>query len=470
MINIPRILIAGTNSGCGKTTVTAGVLAALVKKGHSVQPYKVGPDYVDPMFHSFVTGRYSRNLDSWMLDEKVVTHLLLKNVSGADIAFVEGVMGLYDGYGGYSTTGSSAHVSGIIKAPIILVVNGEGASLSISAIIRGFIDFDNDVDIKGVIINNIKSESHYLMLKETIEEHTGVMVVGYLLKSAQYSLTSRHLGLVPQGEIGNLKEKVDMLGEEVLKTIDLELIMKIAKDSQSIDNSFHDTAWSNERCSLRPKIAVANDKAFNFYYKDSLELLEDMGAQLLYFSPLEDIRLPEDISGLYLGGGYPEVFSKDLEENRAMRKSVREAVCGGLPTYAECGGLMYLTESITDMEGKAFSMAGVIPGKSRMTSRLQRFGYVELEIEAGSVLSSEGQKVRAHEFHYSQTVAEDVMSLAYNVSKHRRGKEVMTWKCGYKMHNLLAGYPHIHLWANPKLAKGFVDSCTCYSKEKKYEE
>ena len=467
MVKIPRILIAGTNSGCGKTTITTGIMAALIRRGFKVQPYKVGPDYIDPMFHTFITGKHSRNLDSWMLQESVVSHLFVKNSSNCDIAVIEGVMGLYDGFGGYSTEGSSAHVSKIIKAPVILVVNGEGTSVSLSALVKGFREFDAGVGIKGIIINNLKTESHYRLLKETVEENTGIPVAGYLPKTESLKLTSRHLGLVPSGEVEGLKEKLDILAEMIAKTIDLEVLLKIAYEAETLeDKPFGLDGMLFENTGIKPRIAVAYDKAFNFYYRENLELLEKIGAELVFFSPAEDTGLPQDIDGLYIGGGYPEVYARELEANVSMREDIKSAVKTGLPAYAECGGLMYMSESITDREGNLYKMAGVIPGKSEMTAGLQRFGYVEVHISGDNVLSKMPCRVRAHEFHYSTTAVVEDFPCSYRVFKPRRNSEAPSWKCGYVSDNMLAGYPHIHFWANTDLARGFINSCIGFKNKK----
>jgi len=463
LIKIPRIIIAGTNSGCGKTTITIGIMAALVKRGLKVQSYKVGPDYIDPMFHSFITGRYSRNLDTWMLKEDKVCYLFAKNALDADVAVIEGVMGIYDGFGGYKKEGSTAHVSKVIKAPVVLVVNGEGLSLSLAALVNGFVNFDKEVAIKGIIINNIKSESHYRLLKEILEENTKMIVLGYLTKSEKYSLDSRHLGLIPSGEIDDIVEKMEVLSNEVAKTIDVELLLKIAGEAPKLDKKVLEVSNLIERKNVnKPRIGVALDKAFSFYYKDNLDLLEQMGAEILYFSPTVDEKLHENIHGLYIGGGYPEIYANELEKNESMRNDIKSRIESGLPAYAECGGMMYMSKNITDKTGKIYKMVGVIPGKSQMTTHLQRFGYVELEITGENVLSKQNCKVRAHEFHYSTITVDEGFPTDYNVIKRRKSNKVFSWKCGYKTNKLLAGYPHIHFWSNLDLAKGFISSCNKY--------
>ncbi|HHW47643.1 MAG TPA: cobyrinate a,c-diamide synthase [Clostridiaceae bacterium] len=463
-MSIPRIVIAGTNSGCGKTTVSTGIMGTLTAKGLRVQPFKVGPDYIDPMFHTFITGNASRNLDSWMLDESTVAYLFSRNTGNADIAVVEGVMGMYDGYGGYSDGGSTAHVARIVGAPVILVVNGEGMSLSIVPLIKGFMDFDRDAKVRGVIINNINSEAHFRMLKEMIEEHLGISVLGYLKSMPEVTLASRHLGLVPEGEIKDLRQKIDLLTEELRKTVDLELLLKIAAEGVTHNKIADESFEKDTRFAIKPlppgaRIAVAKDKAFNFYYRDNLDLLEMLGAELVYFSPLGDTRLPDGINGLYLGGGYPEVFAAQLEENVEMRECIKNRISEGLPTYAECGGFMYLSEGIINGGGEKFDMAGVIPGLSKMTGSLQRFGYIEIDVVEDNILAARGDKIRAHEFHYSVTEVEGGIPACFSIKKSRRNGEARIWKCGYKLHNLLAGYPHLHFWSNPGFAGRFVENC-----------
>jgi len=460
-MSVPRIIIAATNSGCGKTTVTAGILAALVKRGLKVQPFKVGPDYIDPMFHTFITGNASRNLDSWMLNEDTVSYLFSKNAEGMDIAVIEGVMGLYDGFGGRSDIGSTAHISRIIKAPVILVVNGDGMSLSIASLVQGFANFNKSVRIKGIIINNVGNEGHYRLLKEIIEEHTGISVLGYLPWMEGCSLESRHLGLVPSDEIEGLKEKIDLLSAQVEKTIDLELLLKLAEQAEDGMKAPTLLGLSAPEARDGVRIAVARDKAFNFYYKDNLELMEMMGAELVYFSPLEDDRLPGDIHGLYIGGGYPELFAKELQDNTSMREDIKGSIIEGLPAYAECGGLMYMSESISGKDVGTYEMVGIIPGKSEMTASLQRFGYVDIEIICDNVLSRCGQKIRGHEFHYSTIKVDGAVPVCYRVVKRRKGGET-AWNCGFKMFNLLAGYPHLHFWGNVEFARRFIDRCVEY--------
>ncbi|MDQ2086965.1 cobyrinate a,c-diamide synthase [Herbivorax sp. ANBcel31] len=463
-MSIKSIMIAGTNSGCGKTTISIGIMAALCNMGIDVQPFKVGPDYIDPKFHKFITGKHSENLDSWLLEEEALLYIYKKNAKKAQMSVIEGVMGLYDGFGGNTKEGSTAHVSRIIKAPVILVVNGRGASLSIVPIIKGFIDFDRDVDIKGVIINNVNSDTHYNLLKSDIEKYTGIHVLGYIPKDASYSLEQRHLGLVPQMEIKDIKTRVEKLASQVKKTIDIELLLKIAGES-NISCSY-ETDFLLDKKFQKIKIAVANDRAFNFYYRENIEILKKMGAEIIYFSPIEDGNLPEDVDGLYIGGGYPEIFAGELEENKCMRYSIKDYILKGLPAYAECGGLMYMAKSLVASNDKEFEMAGVIPKNCEMIGKLKRFGYVNIEVLKDNVLSSSGDKIRAHEFHYSALNLSSSTDACYKVIKNRYNMEPVFWECGYRVKNLLAAYQHIHFLSNLDFAFKFIKSCTSYSKYK----
>ncbi|HBF37475.1 MAG TPA: cobyrinate a,c-diamide synthase [Firmicutes bacterium] len=454
-------MIAGTHSGCGKTTITCGILAALVKRGLKVQPFKAGPDFIDPMFHTFLTGRSSRNLDSWLLDEKTLAGLFIRNSADADISVIEGVMGLYDGFGGESIIGSTAHIAKIIQSPVILVIDGAGMSLSIAALIKGFQQFDPEVPLAGIIINNISNESHYQLLREIITMHLNLPVLGYLPKQAEFALGSRHLGLIPSEEIADLQGRMNLLAAAVEKTINLDLLIQIAHHAGKLNNSWTLNEIPAQKTSVR--IAVARDRAFNFYYADNLDLFHDLGAEVVFFSPLEDHQLPEKINGLYIGGGFPEVWAAQLQKNNSMRQSIHKKISEGLPTYAECGGLMYLSESITDNEGNLFTMVGIIPGKSQMTYSLQRFGYVEIEIQADNVIAKKGASIRGHEFHFSQTQVSATVPHCFRVRKTKNGQDLKEWDCGFQVHNMLAGYAHLHFWSNTGFAKEFLRQCRLYS-------
>ncbi|AOT72377.1 cobyrinate a,c-diamide synthase [Geosporobacter ferrireducens] len=456
-MNYPRFVLAGTQSGVGKTTISIGIMAALKKKGYRVQAFKVGPDYIDPAFHSFVTGNASRNLDGWMLEEAVVRELFVKNAYGKDIAVIEGVMGLYDGFGIEKDQGSTAHISKILNAPVILIINGNGMSASAAAQVLGYKAFDPDVNIQGVIINNLSGEKHYELLKAAIERYTGIPCLGYMKNNSAIQLKSRHLGLIPSVEVEDLRKKIDEIGDMVGETIDLDRLMETSKNTKSLQSVQY---FSKENAAIdQVHIGVALDKAFNFYYKDNLDLLEELGAKLIYFSPLEDEKLPENIHGLYFGGGFPEVFADQLEKNFTMRQDIKNLVDLGIPTYAECGGLMYLTEAITTLEGKRHEMVGIFEAETTMTNRLQRFGYVEVNIEKPCVISHIPVRVKGHEFHRSIITSPQNADYGYQVVKKRSGEPVNSWHCGLLKQNVLAGYAHIHFYNHKELAKDFIENC-----------
>ncbi|WP_370642551.1 cobyrinate a,c-diamide synthase [Tepidanaerobacter sp. GT38] len=321
------------------------------------------------------------------------------------------------------------------------------------------------------MINNVKSEAHFRLLKNAIETYLDIAVVGYLKNMPEIKLESRHLGLIPQGEIKDLRQKLTMLSEELKETVDLVLLRKIADENVNYDKNLPDIPKQDIRFSIKPlspgaRIAVAKDQAFNFYYQDNLDLLEMLGAELVYFSPLNDNCLPEGINGLYLGGGYPEIFAAQLEKNKGMMECIKTHITRGLPTYAECGGLMYLSEGIVTDDGEKYDMVGIVPGICRMTKSLQRFGYIEIEVVEDNILAERGEKIRGHEFHYSTIEVNKDVTTSYCISKSRRSSNSVSWKCGFKIHNLLAGYPHIHFWSNPSFAKRFVENCLLFGKER----
>ncbi|KXG78920.1 cobyrinate a,c-diamide synthase [Thermotalea metallivorans] len=454
----PRLVLAGTQSGVGKTTISIGMMAAFHRRGLQVQPFKVGPDYIDPAFHTFVTGNKSRNLDSWMLEEETVRGLFAKNAMGKDISIVEGVMGLYDGIGSHGGEGSTAHVAKIIEAPVILIINGSGMAASAAAQVLGYQMYDPDVKISGIIVNNVSGEKHYRLLKEAIERDGKVKCLGYMKKNSGIVLQSRHLGLIPSGEVEDLKDKIDQIRSMVEETIDLDRLLEIAKKTEPMAHRFAEKTSLGEKINL----GVAYDKAFHFYYEDNLDLLRSLGANLVFFSPLKDQRLPEDLHGLYFGGGFPEVFGKELAKNVPLRREIREKIQGGIPAYAECGGLMYLTRAIRDMEGQRHEMVGIFDTEARMTERLQRFGYVNITIHGPCVLSKTRTKAKAHEFHRSTLPENLSQEYVYTVEKARNGEKEAIWQCGLKRYNTLAAYAHIHFYCNRQLAENFIENCRIY--------
>ncbi len=460
-MKLSRFVIAGTQSGVGKTTVTTGLMRALTLRGLNIQPFKVGPDYIDPAFHSFVTGNKSRNLDSWMLDEKTIKELFTKNALGKSISVIEGVMGLYDGFGIEKDMGSTAHLAKILKTPVVLVIDGRGMSSSAAAQVLGYKMYDPELELKGVIVNNVSGEKHYEIIRKVIERDTELKCLGFLKKNANIKLESRHLGLVPSVEIDGLQKRLDELAEMVEETIDIDGILELSDEAEPLDVK-HNSDIKTENV---VNIGVALDNAFNFYYQDNLDLLKELGANLIYFSPLQDKELPDNIHGLYIGGGFPEVFPKELEDNSGMRSDIQKKSLEGMPIYAECGGLMYLTKSIANFEGDKYEMVGVFDRESSMTKRLQRFGYVNVNINKPCAISGEKDVVRAHEFHRSTLNEVDEGNYAYKVDKIREKKLQKTWECGLIKNNTLGAYAHIHFYANKALAKHFINNCLIF-KEK----
>ena len=433
-----RILIAGTGSGCGKTTVVCAILQALKNRGMDIASFKCGPDYIDPMFHSEIIGTPSTNLDLYFAGEEQTKGLFLKHSAALNV--IEGVMGYYDGLSMQSAECSSWHVAKTLSAPTVLVVNAHGMALSAAAIIKGFQTMRTPDGIAGVILNHI-SPMTYPQLKTVIEQECGVRVYGYLPTDKTCRLESRHLGLVTAQEVTDLQAKMQALATQAEKSIDLDALIELMQAQPDMEAEIPATKRIAD-----VRIAVAKDKAFCFYYRDNLELLEELGATLVPFSPLEDAKLPE-CDGLYLGGGYPELYAEQLSQNVSMRESVKNAVQGGLPIIAECGGFMYLTDRIADSE-----MVGAIHTGCRDTKRLVRFGYAELSADKDSLLFAKGDTVRGHEFHHWDA------DLPGNDLTGKKTSE-RSWKCAYTTDTLYAGYPHLYFRSNPGIAKRYIIRC-----------
>ncbi|MEE0776573.1 MAG: cobyrinate a,c-diamide synthase [Bacillota bacterium] len=443
-------VLAATQSNSGKTTIAMGLMTAFRNMGLKVQPFKVGPDYIDPMYHTAATGRNSRNLDSFMLEEDTIRYLFEKNSADADIAIVEGVMGLYDGQGGFSLKGSSAHIAQILDLPVILVVNGNGMSLSVAALIKGFQDFSPETKIGGVILNQVKNDSGYLHLKEIIETNCKIPVLGYLPKNEAFALSDRHLGLYCSEEIVDLDKKFSLIAESLADHCDLNQIRDVMARAPHVAPA----PLLPGKIDGNVTIGYAKDSAFNFYYRDSLDLLEELGATLVEFSPMTDKALPS-LDGVILGGGYPELHLEELSANRPFMEDLKVKLENGLPCFAECGGFIYLGKSMT-MEGKTHELTGFFPFDFAMTDRLQHFGYMEAAIEDGTILTTEGsESIRGHEFHYTKRTDETAFPASYRVTKKRRTKEVH-WEEGYHQNNVLGGYPHFNFYSNPQCAKNLL--------------
>lgn len=440
--DVPRLVLAGTNSGCGKTTVTCAVLQALVSRGLRVGAAKCGPDYIDPMFHSRVIGAKSANLDSFFFDCDTMRYLLAHNGEGCDVTVIEGVMGYYDGLGLTSTRASTYEAARATDSPVVLVVNARGAALSVLAAAEGFFRFAPDSGIRGVILNGCNAMSYGPLARE-LENRLGVRACGYLPRLPECALESRHLGLVTADEVEDLREKLRQLAEAAEKTLELDALLEIAHNAPVLD--FTPPVLPEPGAPVR--IGVARDRAFCFYYKDSLDLLRQLGAELVPFSPLADEKLPDGVQGLYLGGGYPELYAAQLAENHALRGQILDAVHAGMPCIAECGGFMYLTQSIA---GRA--MVGALPGDCFDTGKLTRFGYITATAREDNLLCRAGEQVPMHEFHYWDTPQPGGAFLAEKPS----GKQ---WRCAYATDTLYAGFPHFHFYAKPVMAQRFLAAC-----------
>lgn len=452
-----RILLTAPSSGSGKTLITCGLLHALKNRGKKVISFKCGPDYIDPMFHSMILGTKSRNLDTFFADEDTVRYLFEKNSNGYDLAVLEGVMGYYDGLGGISTRSSAYEVAQVTDTPVILCVDGKGSSVSLVALIKGFLEYKGDSRIRGVILNRV-SGMLYPRLKEMIESQLPVRVVGYVPYVPDCVLESRHLGLVTPDEITDLKERVEKLAEILETSIEWDVLDEIAGSNRTIserdmqENVLVRKVTGQDKPSVT--IGVARDEAFCFFYEDNLQLLQELGAKLLYFSPLHDKKLPEYVDGLMFHGGYPELYAEALSKNTEMLDSVREALQNGVPCMAECGGFMYLHEQMEDMNHRPWTMAGIIPGYVKKTERLGRFGYITLE--GGKVFGKDVGTFPAHEFHYfdSDCCGEDFLA------KKPVGNR--SWHCIHSTDTLFAGFPHLYFYGNPGIAQAFVGACIKY--------
>ncbi|BCJ86098.1 cobyrinate a,c-diamide synthase [Effusibacillus dendaii] len=456
---VPRLVVAGTGSGAGKTTVTVGLMAAFRKKGVVVQGFKVGPDYIDPSYHTAVTGRQSRNLDTWMLTHDVMRECFLRAAESADLAVIEGVMGFYDGKNPLNDQGSTAEVGKLLDAPVVLVLNAQSMARSAAAIVLGFQKMDPACRIVGVIANKVGSKGHFEIVKAAIEQECGIPCLGYLERDDAITLPERHLGLIPAVERGELNGLFDRLADKVSSTIDLEQLARLAADVSELEPPSV-SLFPAEKQEPRVRIAVARDSAFNFYYPENLELLESFGAELVYFSPLTDEHLPNRIDGLYIGGGFPEEFAAKLSGKTCLFEEIRQAHADNMPIYAECGGLMFLCRKLTDRAGHSFPMVGLLPASVQMQARLAELGYREAAAAQDHLLLQAGEHAKGHEFHYSLLTPEvDPYPWAWRLSG-RKGETPE----GYAAGNLLASYTHLHFASNLNVVQSFIKRCEAYRK------
>ena len=436
-----RIMLSAMHSGAGKTVAVCALLAALKKRGLDVRAFKCGPDYIDPMFHTRVLGVPGRNLDLFLQGDDGAARTLHR--CAGDIAVLEGAMGYYDGVAG-TEQASAWDIAAKTRTPVVLVLRPQGVGLSLAAQVHGMMDFRPDSRIAGLLLTDCrKSLSDYLT--PILERETGLPVLGYLPPMEEARLESRHLGLLTPDEITALGARFDVIAEQMERTVDLDRLLSLAAEGS------HEIPEPEPRGRVC-RIAVARDEAFCFYYADGLDALRAAGAELVFFSPLRDHALPEKTDGLYLGGGYPELYAQALSENGAMRAAVRGAVLGGLPTVAECGGFLYLQKSLEDPQGEAYPMCGALPGAGVRTDRLRRFGYAWLEAEADSLLMRKGERVPVHEFHYWDCTQNGADLRAVKPGGSQ-------WRCGWASQTLYAAFPHLHFDGALPLAERFVRAC-----------
>lgn len=459
-------LIAAPQSGSGKTTVSLAIMAALSRRGLTVAPFKCGPDFIDPGYHRLVTCSPSINLDAWMCPEDFVRDTFQLHAKDAGVAVIEGVMGLFDGLGASSTEGSSARISVITGAPVVLVVNARGMAASAAALVKGFAGFDPQVRVAGVIFNNVGSQSHAELLRTVMSQALPeVTVLGCIPRDESLSIPSRHLGLVTAEDNPLPPEFVERLVEMAERCLDLDGLAGLGMDSlqplikqpsRSLSGA-EGNRVSHRVSGAAPRIAVARDAAFCFVYEDNLRLLREAGAEIVTFSPLNDRSLPAGIAGIYLPGGYPELFAGQLASNASMLDSIRTSVIHDMPVYAECGGYVYLTDGMEESRDQpAADFAGIFPVRCRMLPGRKALGYRQVELLSDTLIGARGGGGRGHEFHYSETAAmPDGIELCYNVT--RQGK--LLGREGYKVRNCLASYVHLHFGSNPEIAPTFVEAC-----------
>ena len=446
-----QFLLAAPRSGSGKTTMTCALLMALKRRGCAPCAFKSGPDYIDPMFHRAVLGVESRNLDLFFSAPETVRTLYAKGAAGHGAAVCEGAMGFYDGLGGVSDRASAWHLADTLDLPVLLVVEPKGQSLTLAAELNGLVNFRTPSHIAGILLNNCTARMHAL-LAPMLEEETGLPVLGFLPKLPEAVIGSRHLGLYTAAEVENLQQKLALLADAVEEHIDWPRLLALCeKEPPALPVQL-------ETPPARVRIAVAQDEAFCFIYAETLEAFRDAGAEVVFFSPLRDTALPENIGGLYLPGGYPELHARELSENTSLLREIKRKIESGLPTAAECGGFLYLGQSLTDAEGQSWPMVGVLPGEAKDAGRLVRFGYAALSADSDSMLFRAGESFPIHEFHHWDST---VNGVALAAKKPVGGAE---WRCGSVNEHFYAGFPHLY-WAGTPLPQRFAAAAENYRRD-----
>lgn len=457
---IPRIFIAGTHSGVGKTTLTMGLIAALRARGLAVQPFKAGPDYIDPTYHTLAAGRACRNLDTWMIPQDRAVAMFIHAAANADIAIIEGVMGLFDGFSYVDEEGSNAEIAKRTRTPVLLVLDVGKIARSAGAVALGYTHFDPDLPLAGFILNRCGSTRHYQGVKTAVERASGLPVLGWLPKDSGLHIPERHLGLVPTNERGELSDFIARTADVITRHLDLDAILRIAHRAVPLPSS---PSIYDQTAALAPAtpgaipLAVARDEAFSFYYQDNLDLLRAAGAAILPFSPLHDARLPADARGVYIGGGFPELYAEILAANTSMRADLRAAHASGLPIYAECGGFMYLSEGLIALDGKCHPMVGLVPGEMTMTPKLAGLGYRTITSPVGNFLIPAGEPLHGHEFHWSRWSQQDALDETHAAWRLQPRRQAAHPRLdGYARGNLLASYIHLPFATDLRLAPNFV--------------
>lgn len=437
---IPRLVLAAPHSGSGKTMITMGLLAAFQKRGVKLASYKCGPDYIDPMFHGRVLGIPTRNLDTYFTDADTTRMLFVQGqTEETELSLIEGVMGYYDGAGLATEIGSTYELANVLEAPVVLIIDAAGMSLSAVAVLKGFLEYRELNRIKGVLFNRMSKQVYEEIRPEV--ELLGVCPLGYVPRLSDMELPSRHLGLVTPGELCDLRTYTEKLAERIEETVDLDALFAVAQNAPEL-------TWNPvtlPKLSQTLHVSVARDEAFCFLYEDNLKYLREIGAKVQFFSPLHDTKLPEETDVLLLTGGYPELYARELSENEVMRRSIRGALENGVYALAECGGFLYLTEQLEDMKGHSYPMAGWIPAKAFQTKKLGRFGYIELTPQEG------GAKIRGHEFHYFDTTDNGSDFIA------RKPFRDVRWECMHASERGLIGFPHLYYYSNPTFLAGRLE-------------
>jgi cobyrinic acid a,c-diamide synthase len=439
------LLVSGTGSGVGKTTVTLALIACLRRRGYVVQPYKGGPDFLDTTHHSRIAGRTARNLDTWMLSAEANQEVLRRAALGADAVVVEGMMGLFDGKDGVTETGSSAEIAKMLRLPVLLVLDCAKSARSVAAVVRGFESFDPDLPLAGLILNRVANENHYRLLAAAIQAHCKTPILGWLPREPKIAIPERHLGLHAAAEC---EASLDTLADLAQTHFRMDAILQL---HCPVDTAAQAAVPAKELPGLR--IGVARDLAFSFYYEDNLDLLREEGAEIIPFSPISDQTLPAGLDALYFGGGYPELYAKELSENAPMLDAIRAFTRSVGHVYAECGGLLYLSQQLSTTDGNVYSMLGIVPLAMEMTNKLVDFGYVTVTLTQDCLLGPRGTTIRGHSFHYSRICSGSDIATSYEVEFSLSGKRQSE---GFTCGNVLASYVHLHFGANPAVARHFA--------------